>query len=69
MVPAQAKNPEAGIALFKYMTSVDEAKKFVTAKETLMAIKGSDQVKLPDTLVEPAKLFKDSKTVSVKRES
>ena len=63
MVPAQAKNPEAGIAFFKYMTSLDEAKKFVTEKETLMSIKGSDQVKLPETLVEPARLFKESKTV------
>jgi N-acetylglucosamine transport system substrate-binding protein len=63
MVPAKAKNPDAALGLYKYMTSLDKAKQFVTEKGSLMSIKGSDEVKLPDTLVEPAKAFKNSKTV------
>lgn len=58
MVPTKAKNAEAGIALYKYMTSLEKAKQFVEEKGTLMAIKGSDQAKLPETLVEPVKAFK-----------
>jgi len=61
MVPAKAKNPEAAVALFKYMTSLDKAKEFVKTKGTLMAIKGSDDVKLPDSV--PAAEFHASKTV------
>jgi N-acetylglucosamine transport system substrate-binding protein len=45
------------------LTSVDKAKEFVTQCGTLTAIKGSDQVKLPETLVEPARLYHASKTV------
>lgn len=63
MVPAEAKNPNAGVALFKYMTSLTKAKQFVEEKGTLMAIRGSDQAKLPPVLVQPARLFKQSKTV------
>ena len=63
MFPTGAKNPNGAVALFKYMTSLTKAKQFVTEKGTLMAIKGSDDVKLPDTLVEPAKDFHASKTV------
>lgn len=63
MVPSQAKNPDGAIALFKYMTSVSEAKQFVQEKGTLMAIKGSAGDKLPDVLVEPSKAFQNSKTV------
>lgn len=63
MVPTDAKNPNAAIALFKYMTSPTKAKQFVEEKGTLMAIKGSDQAKLPQVLIEPAKLFKASQTV------
>lgn len=63
MVPAKGKNPNAAIALFKYMTSLDKAKQFVEQKGTLMAIKGSDQAKLPDVLRTPAQVFKASKAV------
>jgi N-acetylglucosamine transport system substrate-binding protein len=42
MVPAKAKNPQAAIELFKFMTSLENAKKFVTEKGTFMAIKGSE---------------------------
>jgi N-acetylglucosamine transport system substrate-binding protein len=63
MVPSEAKNANAAVAFYKYMTSVEKAKQFVEQKATLMSIKGSDQAKLPPTLIGPAKLFKDSKTV------
>lgn len=63
MVPTKAKNPAAAIALFKYLTSLPKAKEFVEAKGTLMAIKGSDQAKLPETLTVASKVFRDSKTV------
>jgi len=61
MVPSKAKNKAEAIDLFKYMTSLEKAKQFVKEKGTLMAIKGSDDVELPEVLVEPAKAFKNSK--------
>jgi N-acetylglucosamine transport system substrate-binding protein len=63
MFPAQAKNPNGAVALFKYMTSLSKAKQFVQEKGTLMSIKGSDQGILPPTLVQAAKAFKSSKSV------
>ncbi|HTQ11470.1 MAG TPA: extracellular solute-binding protein [Fimbriimonadaceae bacterium] len=63
MVPAAAPNPNAAIAFFKYMTSLPKAQQFVQQKATLMSIEGANDVTLPDTLVQPSKLFKQSKTV------
>ena len=63
MVPSKAKHKAEAIDLFKYMTSLPKAKEFVEKKGTLMAIKGSDEVKLPEVLVEPAKAFKSSQYV------
>lgn len=63
MVPTGAKNQNAAIELFKYMTSLDNAKKFVEEKGTLMAIKGSEKAKLPPVLEVPAKAFAASKMV------
>jgi len=63
MVPSGAKNKTAAIEFFKYMTSLTKAKEFVEKKGTLMAIKGSDQAKLPEVLQEPAKALKASKNV------
>lgn len=63
MIPAKGKNPNAGVAFYKYMTSLDKAKQFVVQKGTLMAIKGSDQTALPPVLKTPLKFFKASKTV------
>jgi len=62
-VPAKAKNPQGAIDLFKYMTSLDKAKQFVTEKGTLMAVKGSDAVELPPYLKTAAADFKASKAV------
>jgi N-acetylglucosamine transport system substrate-binding protein len=62
MVPSAGKNPNGAIAFFKYMTSLDKAKQFVLEKSTLTAIKGSDKVKLPNSLEAPLAAFNDSKT-------
>ncbi|MHB8635513.1 MAG: extracellular solute-binding protein [Fimbriimonadaceae bacterium] len=61
MIPTAGKNPNGAVAFFKYMTSVDKAKQFVTEKSTLTAIKGSENVKLPHSLEAPLAAFKDSK--------
>jgi N-acetylglucosamine transport system substrate-binding protein len=63
MIPAKAENPNGAVALYKYMTSLPKAKQFVEQKGTLMAIKGSDQASLPKSLVEPARVFRESKDV------
>jgi N-acetylglucosamine transport system substrate-binding protein len=63
MVPAAAKQPNLAVAFYKYMTSLPEAKKFVEEKGSLTSIKGSDDVKLPETLVEPSKAYKAAKLV------
>lgn len=63
MVPTKGKNPQAAIELYKYMTSLSVAKRFVEEKGTLMSIKGSDQAKLPEVLVQPAAALRDSKNV------
>ena len=63
LVPAQAKNQYHAIELFKYMTSLEKAKQFVTEKGTLMSVKGSDQVDLPEHLKAPSEALKASKAV------
>ena len=63
MVPAKAKNPEGAVALYRYMTSLPVAKRFVQEKGTLMAIKGSDEGDLLPTLKAPNAAFKASKAV------
>jgi N-acetylglucosamine transport system substrate-binding protein len=63
MIPTDAKNPNAGVALFKYMTSLDKAKQFVSEKATLMSIKGSDTGNIPEVLKTPSAMFKASKDV------
>lgn len=63
MVPTDAKNPEAAIDLYRYMTSLTNAKKFVTEKGTLMAIKGSEDAEMPETLRGAADALKASTAV------
>jgi len=63
MVPKGAKNPRAAIDFFKYMTSLPKAREFVQEKGTLMSIKGSDQIDLPEVLKAPAAAFKAAKEV------
>ncbi len=63
IIPTGGSNHDLAIDFYKYMTSLDKAKQFITECGTLTAIKGSDQVTLPPLLVEPARLFRESKTV------
>ncbi len=63
MVPSKAKNKAEAIDLFKYMTSLPKAKEFVEKKATLMSIKGSEAVTLPEILKEPARAYTASKFV------
>jgi len=61
LVPAAAKNQFHAVELFKYMTSLEKAKQFVKEKGTLMSVKGSDEVELPEHLKAPAAALKASK--------
>jgi len=61
IIPKEAKHPDEAADFFKFMTSIDMAKKFVERKNTLMAIVGSDQCKLPPYLVEPARCLRKAK--------
>ncbi|MGE0000776.1 MAG: extracellular solute-binding protein [Fimbriimonadaceae bacterium] len=63
MVPTTAKHPKEAIEFFRYMTSLDKAKQFVTEKGTLMAIQGSDDTEMPPSLEAPARALAGSKTV------
>ena len=51
IIPMDGKNHDVAADFFKFMTSLDMAKQFVIKKNTLMAIKGSDNQKLPPDLV------------------
>lgn len=61
-LPSKAKHKKAAVAFFKYMTSLEKAKEFVKTKGSLTAIKGSDQVQMPDELVDAAKAMRTAKT-------
>lgn len=63
MIPTKSKNPNAAVAFYKYMTSLEKAKQFVEEKGTLMSIVGSDNAKMPPTLQGPAKAVKNAKTL------
>ncbi len=61
MIPSKSKNPQLAADFFKFMTSLDNAKAFVKEKGTLMAIKGSNDVDLPEELKAPAEALKNTK--------
>jgi len=63
IVPAKAKHPELGAELYKYMTSLENAKKFVAEKHTLMSIIGSDAGELPPNLKSPARIMREAKGI------
>jgi N-acetylglucosamine transport system substrate-binding protein len=69
MVPVEGtnKNKDAAIALFKYMTSVKEAREFVEVKGTPMAILGSETAKIRETMQAPAEALKNAKTIYAMR--
>jgi N-acetylglucosamine transport system substrate-binding protein len=63
MIPAKAKNPNAAVGFYKYMTSLEKAKQFVEQKGSLMSIKGSEEAKLPESLKAPLATVKGAKSV------
>ena len=54
IIPKEGKNHDVAADFFKFMTSLDMAKKFVIKKNTLMAIVDSDKQDLPPGLVNAA---------------
>ncbi|MCG9896131.1 MAG: extracellular solute-binding protein, partial [Fimbriimonadaceae bacterium] len=62
VIPAKAKDPAAGAAIFRWMTSPENAAKFTEEKGTLMAVKVADTVKYPPHLERAATVFNASKT-------
>ncbi len=63
IIPKQAKHPDEAADFYKFMTSLAMAQKFVQQKNTLMTIKGSDEVDLPPDLVEPARCMREAKDI------
>jgi N-acetylglucosamine transport system substrate-binding protein len=63
IIPKKTKHQKEAIEFFKYMTSLAKAKEFVVAKGSLTAIKGSDDVQLPDELVDAAAAARRAKTI------
>ena len=61
IVPKESKHPDIAADFFKFMTSLDMAKRFVAEKDTLMCIIGSDEVRLGPDLVAPARLIRKAK--------
>jgi N-acetylglucosamine transport system substrate-binding protein len=60
IIPKEAKHPDEAADFFKFMTSLEMAKKFVAQKNTLMSIRGSDQIDLPRDLISPAKCMRNA---------
>jgi len=65
MVPVHGvnNNKDAAVGLFKYMTSLKNAIRFVEEKGTPMSIIGSDAAKIRETMQAPAEALKNAKTV------
>lgn len=63
MVPTDAKNSGGAIAFYRYLTSLPKAKEFVRQKGTLMAIRGSDEGELPESLKAPSATLRAAKTL------
>jgi len=60
LIPSEAKHPDIAADFFKFMTSLEMAKKFVLRKNTLVAVVDSDDVELPPDLVTPARLLREA---------
>lgn len=60
-VPSKGKNKATAIEFFKYLTSPEKARQFVTEKGTFMAVKGSLPDTLPEHLQDAAGFYKSSK--------
>jgi N-acetylglucosamine transport system substrate-binding protein len=62
VIPTDGKNRELAVDFYKYLTTPTKARQFVEEKGTLMAVKGSDQARMPAYLVAPAAAFRAAKT-------
>jgi len=60
IIPRDGKHHDVAADFYKFMTSLEMAKKFVVRKNTLMSIIGSDNVELPPDLVAPAKCAREA---------
>ena len=60
IIPREGKHHDVAADFYKFMTSLEMAKKFVVRKNTLMSIIGSDNVELPPDLVAPAKCAREA---------
>lgn len=63
MIPSKAKDQRHAVDFYKYLTSLDKAKQFVTEKGTFMAVKGANDVDVPNYLKSAQAAFKGSKSV------
>lgn len=63
IIPTKGKHRATAIDFYKFMTSLTKAKEFVQEKGTLMSIKGSDKITLPDYLQPAAAAFRTSHAV------
>ncbi len=63
VIPAKAKHPEIAAEFFRYLTSMDNCKQWVKAKQTFTCIRGSEKVPLPANLSHAAQLYGHSKLI------
>ncbi len=61
VIPTDGKNRELAVDFYKYLTTPKKARQFVEEKGTLMAVKGSDEAKMPPYLEAPAAAFRAAK--------
>lgn len=57
IIPAKAKHPDIAADFFRFMTSLEMAKKYVVEKNTLMSIKGSEKTDISPDLAGAAEAF------------
>ncbi len=63
VVPSKGKHRDIAIDFYKYLTTPEKAKQFVSEKGTLMSVRGSDQTNIPSYLTGAAAAFRNSKAV------
>ena len=63
VLPAKSKHPQIAMEFFKFLTSLENSKQFVRAKQTFTTIIGSEKTELPENLQDAAVAFGRSKTI------
>lgn len=61
VIPTDGKNRDLAVSFYKYLTTPAKARQFVEQKGTLMAVKGSDEAKMPSYLKAPAAAFRSAR--------